>query len=505
MKNTMPQKRLLASALAFSICFFLVGVGSNASALAADTEIILNTPSSECGLEMSGWKVVTPSGQDRPVIRNSSAADATLAIDFPQNVLKICKVIELGDQEIIVVSAGEFGTSVNIEGFVAVIWDYFQDKQIGKTYPVGDRPVENPTEEKWVSWSHDRESLFAVELDGDEFSKFEMSQQRRSLQVSGLTPKSDPAPQPVPTKYKTVDVTLKATVWPVGKTPEGIVFDGRFFWVAEAGQRTIARVDAASGNIIERTKVGRLPVDMSMASNGRVYTTVQTDQTIWAQNSAEKGRKFATLKDYPSAMVGNDETLWVLVEPGGNSSTAKVVRLNKRNADAIGSPILPYNASGLVKHKGNIWVGHAHGPQGGVLSKLDPETLGKRGSFNTVESLSKIGSNSHSLYAIGGDWDKNGMVAKYDTQTGKVAEFKGLPDEFSYALAATEEYVIVAGYHGRIWVVSAKDLTILRDIKLDLGKFQPSTILPIDDTLYITTHKGQGENGSVLVIDGWQP
>jgi hypothetical protein len=42
-------------------------------------------------------------------------------------------------------------------------------------------------------------------------------------------------------------------------------------------------------------------------------------------------------------------------------------------------------------------------------------------------------------------------------------------------------------------------------IELSVGKFEPFTILPLGNTLYITTYKGRGVNGSVVVVKNWRP
>ena len=63
--------------------------------------------------------------------------------------------------------------------------------------------------------------------------------------------------QPVPAAEH---VVLTPTVIPLGQNVEGIAFDGKWLWAAESGQRTIARIDLARGAVVERVKVGRLPV-----------------------------------------------------------------------------------------------------------------------------------------------------------------------------------------------------------------------------------------------------
>ncbi len=324
--------------------------------------------------------------------------------------------------------------------------------------------------------------------------------------VKPASPKPDTAGQPVPPKPAEVEaLTLPATFWPVGPWPEGIVFDGQSFWVAESGHRQIAQLGPSNGQIISRTRVGRLPVDMAVNSAGQIYSLVYTDQLIWSQRAGRKGRRFARLKDYPEGLTNDDETLWALVLPEGSSASSKVVRLDQKTSDAIGSSILGRNASGIVLAGNSIWVSHGLGPDGGQVTQLNPRTLDVTQVHTTADSLSNIAANSSGVFAAGGVWDQSGVVIKLDQQTGQQLARTVLPGQFSYSIAATENHVIVAGYQGRIWVLDASDLTLRRQIDIDAGPFQPRTILPTSDRLLITTQRGQGDDGSVVVIQNWQP
>ncbi|MEZ5853191.1 MAG: hypothetical protein R3D67_00040 [Hyphomicrobiaceae bacterium] len=80
-------------------------------------------------------------------------------------------------------------------------------------------------------------------------------------------------------------------MWPVGKWPEGIVYDGDAFWIAESGQRRIARLDERNGAVTKRIAVGRLPVDMLGASRGRIFALVYTDRLVWEQPRRGAGKK----------------------------------------------------------------------------------------------------------------------------------------------------------------------------------------------------------------------
>ncbi len=325
--------------------------------------------------------------------------------------------------------------------------------------------------------------------------------------VKPVQPKPKPKPRTVVTPKLPSGpevVILPSKFWPIGKWPEGLVSDENSLWVAESGLRQIAQVSKTDGHIIKRIKVGRLPVDMEIVPDGTIYSLVYTSRLVWSQPKRGKGRSFARLRHYPEAMESDERAIWVLVLPNGSSESAKVVRLNRRNGDAIGSHILPQNASELVLHDNVLWVVHGLGPGGGMVSKLDPDTLADLGSVRTLDSISKIDANSYGVFAAGGIWNQSGVVVKFDPHTGDQVGRVTLPSQFIYSMAVSHDYVIVAGYQGRIWIIDAQDMTVRRQIDLENGPFQPSHILAEDNRLYITTHGG-GDQGAVVVVDNWRP
>jgi len=298
-------------------------------------------------------------------------------------------------------------------------------------------------------------------------------------------------------------VNLSASVWPVGKWPEGIAFDGRFLWVAESGQRQVARLSLADGRIVNRTRVGRLPVQMTATSDGRVFSLVHTDKVVRALSVNGAARQLARLNDYPADMIGDDNTLWVLTNPGGSSAQARLVRLDQRSGKATSSGLLGENASDIALELGKIWVVHGTGSSG-RMTVIDAQSLNIDGQLDIAAFVDSIESNLHGIFLSGGKWNNSGIVLKYDKNNGDRAPIRrDLPGEFVRTLATFGDKVIAIGTAGTIWVLSATDLSIERRISLDWGEFEPQDVHATADTLYITTHRGVGENGSVVVVNSW--
>ena len=79
-------------------------------------------------------------------------------------------------------------------------------------------------------------------------------------------------------------VVIAPEIIDVGKWAEGLAWDGRSLWVAESGQRTVARIDLAARRVVEHVKVGRLPTDMVATSAGAVDALVATDKSVWKRS-----------------------------------------------------------------------------------------------------------------------------------------------------------------------------------------------------------------------------
>ena len=93
----------------------------------------------------------------------------------------------------------------------------------------------------------------------------------------------------------------------------------------------------------------------------------------------------------------------------------------------------------------------------------------------------------------------------FDPQSGRQKARANLPGQFIAKLQVIQNHVIAVGNGGTIWVLSASDLSVKRVINTSFGQFQPQDVHVTPSTLFITTHRGQGVNGSVLAVRSWQP
>lgn len=316
------------------------------------------------------------------------------------------------------------------------------------------------------------------------------------------------APVPMPAPQAEI-LTLTPLVWPVGKWPEGMAHDGNFLWVAESGQRNLAQINSDSGAVIERVSCGRLPV--GMASNpvtGDVFAAVATDQKVVRYSRAAKGGTFASLSDYPNSISADETAVWVLMWIDGSNDQSRIVRYDQKSASSINSAFLGSGAGNIAKSGNHLWTNHTRGTENAMktlVSRFDPKTLKPTEKVELEGYLGGLAATEGSVFVCGGNWDVDGAIVRIDPVTMKETARKQIPGEFSYKIAADADYVVVGGAKGTLWVFSADDLTLRRTIHLDWKAYQPSSLLIVGDVLYIAAHAGNGEEGSVLVLNDWAP
>ena len=297
------------------------------------------------------------------------------------------------------------------------------------------------------------------------------------------------------------EVVLPAAVIPVGKWPEGLAYDGKSLWVAESGQRRIARIDTSRLRVDKRIKVGRLPVGMQSGENGRIYALVHTDKKVWRQRG-RSGRTIARIPQCPEAMTRGSGKLYILTWIDCASSFAAVYAVDEESGKVEKTADMGSNAFGITSAGESVWVLHTTGERA-TLVRFIPGGENQSRLTLTGLNLHRMASNGERVFASGSRHGK-GVVVAFDEAGGDRYHRQVLPQPV-FTLAATPDYAIAVGDAGTIWVLSADNLGIIRTIRTDYGPFGPKSALALDGSLYVAISQGQGENGSVLVIDAWQP
>jgi outer membrane protein assembly factor BamB len=299
-------------------------------------------------------------------------------------------------------------------------------------------------------------------------------------------------------------VQRTAIIWPVGKWPEGITWDGRNLWLAESGSRQIAQLDPQTGRVIKRTRVGRLPVDVAAAQDGTIYAMVATDKTVW-QSNAKNGQILARLDDHPQAMGVGRNDVWVLMWIDGGSDRTQLVRHGRTSGTHSKSEVLPQNGFDLAVLGNTVWTLHRHDNENrSEAIALSGATLRIKTRASIEGFVTRLAASDERLFAAGGNYGESGLIVKLDPRTGNVVT-RIKSARFVSALTVLGDHVVAVDDQGGIAIFAASDLSLRRTISSNSGVFSPQDILATKDGIFITTHRGSDGNGSIIYISDWRP
>lgn len=278
----------------------------------------------------------------------------------------------------------------------------------------------------------------------------------------------------------------------VGLWPEGVVTDGTTAWVAESGQRRLARVDLRSGKVTARVPVGRLPVHVVRGPDGMLYSLVHTEKKIMAIHPrTDKVTVVANLPDCPQQMVYADGALWVLLWQDCSSINATVLRLDLASRRQWRSGPVGRDAWSLAVGYGRVWVAHGQG----TVSVLEAQSLVSQPRLQAGSWHRHIVAGSAALFTD----DAGGGVLRLDPHTGQVAQSTVLGEVLT-GLTWAADTVIALGQQGTIWLLDPATLTV-RAQRQAAPELQTLRFAVLHGTtLLVTAHAGRGTHGSLVVL-----
>ncbi len=330
--------------------------------------------------------------------------------------------------------------------------------------------------------------------------QFPMTPQLPMAQQMPMAPTTPTAAPPTSMTPASVPDYVTPAVYQLGKWVEGLSYDGQWLWAAESGQRTIAKIDPQSGNVVDRVTVGRLPVSMASAADGTTYALVETDKALWRQPSDGRGSVFVHLRSCPQDMTLAGDTPWVLVMPDCSSGRSQVVRVDPGSGRQATSPELGEWGQALTPVGSQIWVAHVRGDA--AISITEQATMRTNWVNARGASLWSITANGEAVYGGGrvGDDNQAELVVMFDPSR-EIEIGRATVSERVAQITSDDQHVIAIGEKGTIWVLSAQDLSLERTIMLTTGEFEPKAALLEGNALLVTAGTYHGDTGAVLVVN----
>lgn len=309
----------------------------------------------------------------------------------------------------------------------------------------------------------------------------------------------------VPVLTPADEITMTPAVIEVGKWPEGLALVGETLWVAESGQGSLAKYDAAAGTLLERIDVGRLPVHLAV-SDDTLYATINTDGKILEKSAGSSGNVIAsTGADSPEALIAGEAGVHVLLHPDGSSADGKVMRLDSASGGTTRSPSLGENATDLILSGEHLWVisnPNVAGQPEGTLSRLAPDTLELIEQIPVGGRLWKT-AESDGLVFVGGGEEDAGTLVSIDSASGELFGFADYSGSMVAAIATEGDFVITADSKGAVHIHHQTNLIPQRTIRLDVEPFTPRDLLVTPTAIYLSAHRG--DSGVVYRLNDWKP
>jgi len=386
---------------------------------------------------------------------------------------------------------------------------YFAQRAIA-VEPKSDKPTAAPPSDAARAWESVKDTkdktLLQAFLDAFPDGFYAALARARLKQLSETNVAVGTFPAKART-FKPDTISVSPRVIPVGKWPEGIGWSGRDLWVAESGDRQIAQIDVEAGRVVRRVKVGRLPVGIFSSSGERIYVVVVTDKKIWEQKTGGRGHVFGQISDSPEAVTGDASTLYVLSWMGNNYAPSRVTRYDLSTGRRLESGTLIRAGQDIAIGGGNLWTVHVSNQNRSELLRLDLSSLQLNGQTSADGTLRKLVASDQAVFAGGYTQDGKGLVVTFDPQTGREVGRTVLDGEAVRGLILYDDYVVAIDRRGVISVLLANDLALRRTIRMDFnfGSNYPQTMALYGQSLAITTHRGIGQNGSLLIIPAWRP
>tara|TARA_R110000850_G_scaffold137044_4_gene258248 strand:+ start:370 stop:1326 length:957 start_codon:yes stop_codon:yes gene_type:complete len=291
---------------------------------------------------------------------------------------------------------------------------------------------------------------------------------------------------------------LEFVKWPVGMWPEDIAFDGKDIWVAESGQETLVQLNADSGEVIRRVDAGPMTVGMvSNISKGTIFAADASDRTLLKYSNSGTGSVFASVPGFYVDIIADEVAIWVLTDNG------KVIRYDQDSGATTTAKLNDRNYKGdywsLTRSGNSIFVIDIDRDLS-VIVELDKDDLFIGTEIEIDGFFPSIAANDSSIFVAGGEPDVDGEIIQFKPGTAEIISSYNIENEYVELVTADSNFVVAVGEYGTLWLFSAKDLKFLKSVSLIKEDWLPGSVLIQGESVYITTHVGNGENGSILVL-----
>jgi YVTN family beta-propeller protein len=158
-------------------------------------------------------------------------------------------------------------------------------------------------------------------------------------------------------------VLVHTTFLPAAAHPEGIIFDGKYIWVANngAGENSVSKFDAGSMALIANYPVGLLPDGFAFDGNYIWVTNSYSDNVMKLDRETGEILRTYPTGEYPLSIIFDGKDMWVgngdVADSGSPPlSTASLTKLRAAGGVFLGTFAAGNSVRGLAYDGTSIWA-----------------------------------------------------------------------------------------------------------------------------------------------------
>jgi DNA-binding beta-propeller fold protein YncE len=172
--------------------------------------------------------------------------------------------------------------------------------------------------------------------------------------------------------------------------PEGILFDGKYIWVANngAGMNSISKFDAAAKSLINTYIVGLNPAGVAFDGTN-IWVTNSYNGNVWKinRNTGERLGSYTT-GIFPQSIVFDGKNMWVGNGSGVNLGSGvadfgSVSKIRAADGAALGTFIVGNRVRGLAYDGTSIWICNS---SDNTVTRLRASGVALVGTYRTGKS-----------------------------------------------------------------------------------------------------------------------
>jgi tRNA A-37 threonylcarbamoyl transferase component Bud32/streptogramin lyase len=213
--------------------------------------------------------------------------------------------------------------------------------------------------------------------------------------------------------------------FPVDDLPVALAFDGESVWAASSLQRTLARVDPASGEVLTRHSLPHVPTSLLWADSS-LWSVSAIAGTVTKISPDGGDLKDIQVGEGALGLAFDGTSVWVICQ-----EAQSLVQLDPESAEVVGSYKLEDGPLALAYAEESLWISMGDSGEAAQIDPKSPDAVLRQVDLDSPPAA--LLSDGGQLWAVSPD---AGELFRIDLDEAKVAETISV-DGYPIALTLT--------------------------------------------------------------------